>query len=328
MRVGIPSALVTPYYITFWRSFFENLGVEVVETGPTTKAILNRGIRYAVPDICVPIKTYLGHVATLFEAGVDYIYTPRFVTIRKGDTFCPKFLGLPEMLQYSIPGLESRLLVHSLEAQNDNIATEKNYLKLGLGFIKERARVRESIVKAGEAWQSFRNLCVLDGYNCRQANQAVMQGVTTVKKEFPLKIGVLGYVYNVYDDIIGMDILGHLNDLGAAAVTFEMIRQKRLEKKLQSFPKNLFWTFSNKLWASAYHFREDPTIDGIIHVTAFGCGPDSFLGKMLELDPDFDKPFMTLRVDEHSGENHLLTRLEAFIHMVTKQKGREGGLKR
>jgi predicted nucleotide-binding protein (sugar kinase/HSP70/actin superfamily) len=325
MKVGIPSALVTPYYITFWRSFFANLGVEVVESGPTTQAILNRGTRYAVPDICAPIKIYLGHVATLLEAGVDRIYTPRFVTIRQGDTFCPKFLGLPEMLHYSIPGSGPHLLAHSLEARNDNIATEKNYLKLGLEFGKDRAGVRESIAKAGEVWRSFRNLCVLDGYNCRQANQAIFQGAVPAGRDFPLKIGVLGYVYNVYDDLLGMDIVSRLNNLGAAAVTFEMLKQMDLERRLQSFPKNLFWTFSNKLWAAAYHFQEDPAVDGIIHVTAFGCGPDSFLGKMLELDPGFAKPFMTLRVDEHSGENHLLTRLEAFLHMVAKRKERMEG---
>ena len=93
MRIGIPSALMHPYYITFWKTFFEELGQTVIETPPTNKAILDKGVRHSTPDICVPMKIYVGHVAELLDQQVDFIYIPRFVSIRKGDTFCPKFLG-------------------------------------------------------------------------------------------------------------------------------------------------------------------------------------------------------------------------------------------
>jgi predicted nucleotide-binding protein (sugar kinase/HSP70/actin superfamily) len=135
-----------------------------------------------------------------------------------------------------------------------------------------------------------------------------------------LRIGVIGYVYNVYDNFISMDVLNKLRQLGADPVTFEMLDQKVIDLQLRKFPKTLFWTFSNKLLAGAYHFFEDPTYDGLIHVTAFGCGPDSFLGKVLELDSaNYGKPFMTVRIDEHTGENHLQTRVEAFVDMIAKK---------
>ena len=68
-------------------------------------------------------------------------------------------------------------------------------------------------------------------------------------------------------------------------------------------------------------FLKDDSIDGIIHITAFGCGPDSLIGKIMELESvDYKKPFMTIRVDEHTGENHLQTRVEAFIDMIYRKK--------
>ena len=38
---------------------------------------------------------------------------------------------------------------------------------------------------------------------------------------------------------------------------------------------------------------------------------------------DRNIPMMTLRVDEHTGESHVQTRLEAFIDMLNLRKKRE-----
>jgi len=320
VKIGLPSALINPYYISFWKTFFQDLGLEVIESGKTTKKILNKGIRFSVPEICAPIKIYSGHVVELLDKGADLIYIPRFVSIKKGDVFCPKFMALPDILKFSIPGLEEKMLTHHINAFDDDISSENNYLKLGLRFTKDRKLVRKAIMNGRAAWLKFRKLC-LEGYNCQASNKAVLSGDRPVIHEFPIKIGVIGYVYNLYDDILSMDILNKLTELGASSVTFEMLSKREIDSHLRGKQKNLFWTFSNKLMAGAYHFLEDKSIDGLIHATAFGCGPDSFLGKMLELDSGlFGKPIMTIRLDEHSGENHQQTRVEAFVDMISKKK--------
>lgn len=66
---------------------------------------------------------------------------------------------------------------------------------------------------------------------------------------------------------------------------------------------------------------KDKGVDGLIHITAFGCGPDSVVGKEIEHDfADSGVPFMTLRIDEHTGESHLQTRIEAFTDMIKRKK--------
>ena len=35
---------------------------------------------------------------------------------------------------------------------------------------------------------------------------------------------------------------------------------------------------------------------------------------------------MTLRIDEHTGESHLQTRLEAFVDMIARKKRQKGGV--
>ena len=48
--------------------------------------------------------------------------------------------------------------------------------------------------------------------------------------------------------------------------------------------KAIYWTFSDKLAGAGEHLLAQPEVDGLIHVTAFGCGPDSIVGKLLEMD--------------------------------------------
>lgn len=321
MRIGLPSALVNIYYRSFWRTFFTELGAEVVETGVTTKEILDKGIRWSVPEICVPMKIYTGHVVKLLEEGVDFVYVPRFVSIRRGDTFCPKFLGLPDMLRYTLPGLAERILTHHLVSKSDEIAGLNNYLEVGKALTSEAKKVKKALEKGRAAWRRFRELCTAGGYDCRRSNEILLENKGFTRSGHPIKLGVIGYVYNVYDSFISMNILDRLEALGAEAVTFEMLDEKELEMEIKKQKKPLFWTFSNKLYAAASRFYRDPGVDGLIHVTAFGCGPDSFLGKVLEIDSvKYKKPFMTVRVDEHTGENHLQTRIEAFVDMIAKRK--------
>lgn len=323
MKIGIPQALLYQYYISLWKPFFEELGFEVVVSNSTTKNILDKGVRKMVPEMCAPIKIYAGHVVELLNKA-DLIYIPRFETISDKDAFCPKFMSLPDLLISAIPDLNNKILTHPIISKSDDIGTLENYLPLSKILHIEKRKIFAALKKAKEKWFEYRKLCVKEGYNSKQANNKVLCGVEREKMPHGVNVGVIGYVYDIYDEFMSMNILERLSELGAGSVTFEMFDEKIFEKQLKRLPKKMFWTFSNKTVASAYECFERLNVDGVIHITAFGCGPDSFVGKYLELDSvKYKKPFMTLRVDEHTGENHLQTRLEAFVDMLKKLKSED-----
>lgn len=324
MKIGIPHSLLYFYYYPLWKTYFEALGFEVICTPPTSKEIVDKGVKNSVPELCVPIKVYIGHVLKLMEKEVDFIFVPRFVSIHKGQYFCPKFMGLPEMIRHSFKNIEERMLIPSIEANDENIATMKNFKifedKLGISP-KEN---KQALDKAEKVWLRFRNYC-RKGYAASEASDLAL-GKAVEKHEAidnsnTLTIGLVGYVYNIYDPYISLDIFKRLREMGVAVKTFEMLSDAEMDRQLNRLSKNLFWTFSDKLLAAGYSFYDDEEVDGLIHVTAFGCGPDSMLGKLLEIDStSYNKPFMTVRVDEHSGENHLQTRIEAFVDMLKRKK--------
>lgn len=61
-----------------------------------------------------------------------------------------------------------------------------------------------------------------------------------------------------------------------------------------------------------------PDVDGIIHVTAFACGPDSLVDRMVEIEARRRRkmPYLSIAVDEHTGEAGVRTRIEAFLDML------------
>lgn len=327
MKIGIPQSLLYAYYFPFWKTYFEELGFEVVVTPMTTKGIIDKGVKASVPELCVPIKIYLGHIITLLEQDVDYVFVPRFVSIRKGQFFCPKFMGLPDMIKYSFSGIEEKLISPTINTNSDNLGTSlKDFSIIEKMFGISRQKNINAIEKANEIWLRFREYS-LKGYTITESMKIVLEGydesnfnIEENSKNY-VTIGLIGYVYNIYDSFISMDILNRLREMGVKVKTFEMLSEEIIEKELKSMSKKMFWTFSDKLLAAGYAFYDDEEVDGLIHVTAFGCGPDSMLGKLLDMDSvDYNKPFMTVRVDEHTGENHLQTRIEAFIDMIKRKK--------
>ena len=104
MKIGIPRALFYYYYWPLWKTFFQELGAEVVTTPPTSKSIIERGVRLAVDEACLPIKTFYGHVDYL-KKQVDLLFIPRLVSIASREYICPKFMGLPDMIKLNISNL-------------------------------------------------------------------------------------------------------------------------------------------------------------------------------------------------------------------------------
>ncbi|MEW9121693.1 MAG: acyl-CoA dehydratase activase-related protein [Thermotaleaceae bacterium] len=328
MKVGIPRALLYYYYYPFWKTFFDALHVETVLSEPTSKGIMNKGVEFSVPEICVPIKVFIGHVASILPR-VDYIFVPRMVSISKNEYFCPKFMGLPDMIKYTVPGAEGKILSPKIQSDSDSIADPKYYFEIKNQLGISSWDLQRALKKADKVWKEFRQLSK-EGYVLSDAlkvyNGEKIENRETHKSKDSITIGLMGYVYDIYDGFVSMNIIDKLKEAGVKIITFEMLEEKQLLQSLGFMKKQLFWTFSNKLLGAGYHFYQDPTVDGIIQVTAFGCGPDSMIGKMMELDGvKYNKPFMTVRVDEHTGESHLQTRVEAFVDMILRKKREEGG---
>ncbi|MHB1651270.1 MAG: acyl-CoA dehydratase activase-related protein [Desulfitobacteriaceae bacterium] len=336
MKVGIPRAFFYYIYYPAWRAYFESLGYEVVTSPPTTKEVIDLGIRDALAEACVPVKVFFGHVQILKDK-VDYLFVPRIISMNGKTIYCPKFLGLPDMIRAAVHNLPHMIDV-TIDARKDRLALPKAAISVakelghsvweGLQALRKAIQVHkhyEGLLRTGV----FPSESIPMLFPEDPEQETVMSHTSTRMQNssgyhVPLKLAVIGYPYTVHDGFITVNLLQRLRDMDVEVVTMEMMPTDLLEKQNGKVLKRLFWTFSDKASRTAFHFFEHKgEVDGIIHVTAFGCGPDFMVDKLMEIEAKKmhgQVPFMSLSVDEHTGEAGLATRIEAFCEMVRRRK--------
>lgn len=314
MKIGIPRALAYYAYYPFVKTFLERIGIDVVISDQTTKQIMNQGIQDAITDACVPIKLFHGHVKNLIER-VDCVFVPRLISVDNESTFCPKFLGLPDMLSCSMPKFKNMFEVR--------IDIKNSKLKLFLLCLKVAKQFKVGFFKAYGAYlramSSFKNHI----YQFLQGGIPPL-GIVAQRKNPEIKLAIVGYPYMLYDPYLSLDLIKKLINMGVYVITPEMISDKKKQKQVKKLQKTLFWSFSNNVMRTAYYFLENKSVDGIIHVTAFGCGPDFIVDKIMEIEARNCKmPYLTITLDEHTGQEGVNTRLEAFVDMLKIKMARK-----
>jgi len=331
--VGIPSTLLYYHYYPMWKTFFEKLGVTVKISGTSNKKILDQGIKEALADACAPVKLFFGHVAQIKDS-VDYLFIPRVVCLNKKTVYCPKFLGLPDMIRHTFDDLPP-IIDTRLDARAGFASIFKGYVSIGSIFTANKIKILGAYLSAIKVLSNFNKL-MQRGFTPLEAMKICNQESTenksfssershyneNKKSSHRLCFGVLGYPYIIFDNFISVGLMEKLHNMGIDTITFENLPLKSLSKLNLGLRKNLFWTYSDLVLRAAYYLFDQRCVDGIIHVTAFGCGPDSITGKLIELEARKrgNIPFNVISLDEHSGEGGIMTRLEAFADMVERKK--------
>ena len=135
-----------------------------------------------------------------------------------------------------------------------------------------------------------------------------------------LKVGLVGHAYLIHDRFLSMDIPAKVKKMGGEITLPENLPPDQIALACRQLPKRLFWTLGQKIMGSVLSLIEQDSIAGIIHLTAFGCGPDSLVGDLAErYARRRGTPFLLLTIDEHTGEAGVNTRLEAFMDMLPRR---------
>ncbi len=298
VKIGIPQALLYHRYYPAWNTFFKELDCEVITSDQSTKEIVDAGVRLAVDEACFPVKLFLGHTYYLRDK-VDYLFVPRIVSIDSNEYLCPKFMGLPDMVRHNIPDLPPLIDV-TVNLRKNRLNLFKAVYEVGRIIDKNKWEVSQALWSALKELKSYRRELREREGECRY------------------KIGLLGHEYVINDSQITMDLIGRLKEMGVDVITPRMLPYSAIKKGLSNLSKDMFWTFGKNTMGAAYHFFNRDDIKGIIQLTAFGCGPDSLVGEVIEREAKRrdNQPFMSLNLDEHTGEAGLVTRLEAFLDMI------------
>lgn len=309
-KVGIPRALLYYNYFPMWKTYFEELGAEVVLSNLTNKKILNEGVNCCVDDACLPMKVFHGHIIDLKDRA-DYLFIPRLISVKKNEYICPKFCGLPDMVLNSVKGLPP-VIDCTINMRNGSSSFRKAVLEVGKRFTQDYRRVYRAYNKAIAQLRDFESL-MEKGATPLEA----MKGELPRHEGFNYTVGLIGHPYNIYDNYVSMGIIDKLRARGINVVTQDMVCTRELDKIAGNFTKPMFWSFGKKIMAASQYLIEKRQVRGIIYLVAFGCGLDALVGDLVERRIRRNGlPFCLLTIDEHTGEAGIDTRLEAFIDML------------
>ena len=319
IKVGIPRALLYYRFYPLWKTFFTELGAEVVVSEPTTQEIFRKGLKKFVGDTCLPMKLVFGHVLTLADK-VDYLFIPRVVSIEKDACLCPHFAGLPDVLRAIMPDLPPIIDTH-FNVRKRGTAMKSIY-EAGKRFDKNPVRVYRAYQKAQREYQKFLGR-FRNGITSQEAIRAFDgEEVSPIKERREgLNIALVGNPYTIYDPFSSLNLIQRLKKMGAKIYTSEMIPDEIIEEKVRVLSKRIYWTFGKETVGAAFHFLDSPEIDGLIYIISFGCGPDSLLKEIVDDKARRCKKiaYMSLVIDEHTSETGMDTRLDAFIEMIKRK---------
>ena len=300
--VGIPRAMLYYRCQTLWTSFFEELGISVMLSPPTTRELIENGSSIAVDETCLSAKIFMGHVSALMGK-CDAIFIPRYSSLDHDALFCTRFEGLFDQTRNVFRSQPQRFISCNVDAK-EGCSEEAAFVSLGkeLGFSAKESRA--AYARARKADQ-------------RQQKQWAKEQ-EELSEQDGLKILLVGHSYILSDPFLQKPIYDTLAENGAVCLRADRVDRAKARRASAAFSPTCRWIMNEELMGSAVLWKEK--VDGIVLVSAFPCGPDSMTDELLARRLK-DVPLLQLVLDAQSGTAGVETRLESFLDIIRFRKG-------
>ncbi len=303
LRIGIPRASITFETFVFWATFFKTLGHRPVLSPPSSEETLRAGLKHLAVGVCLPIKLAAGHVHTLLQRGVDFVFLPSVIHLPGHDPShsypCPYTMAVPFMISSKGNGrlLSPVISLHDVETFLDGFAVHEDLLGATRTEIED-------------AW--------LEGWRAqREVDEEFSERALDLleKHQFRHAFAILGKPYNTFDGWLNLSLFERLRRKGVLAIPQKFLPFAK-EDAATAFP----WRYSTDMSSSAELLAGRDELRPVI-VSNFGCGPDAFALHQIEEETLRNTPHLVLEFDEHRGEAGVITRIEAFLDQIEADCG-------
>ena len=132
-------------------------------------------------------------------------------------------------------------------------------------------------------------------------------------------VGIIGRPYVVKDAWANNHLTQRLESLGCRVVTEDDIEPIGYSPD----GTGLHFDLAARTLMLAGALDRRPEVAGIVFLLPFNCGPDGDIARHLQRT--VDTPMLTLVLDELQSSGGMVTRLEAFVDLLTRLKAPVGG---
>lgn len=305
-RIGIPRSLCFDELRPFFDALLRSHGLTGVVSPKSRARILELGLRRCIDEVCLPLKVFFGHVEALLEQGVDTVLVPRLISLAKGRNLCPKFAVLPDLITAAFP--ELRVISPHVDLHHARRRDLRGHLFDACRPVLEEldAWDRGSRDRLAAAWRAERD----------------RPDPLDWPDDARVTVAAIGHLYAERDPYLGLGVVRQLEQLGAAVARFP----QRLPETPVDLELGMYYEPAVRS-ARAIERAIELGADGIVLLTYFACGPDSysaetFLYRLKETGNGL--PVLRLILDEHTSTEGLLTRLSTFVDVAGHRRDERG----
>lgn len=296
MKIGIPRSINYYQNKYMWKYFFEKLQIEVILSPETNREIINNGNKISNDEMCVSLKSYLGHIDYLKDK-CDYILIPRIDNYGRSDQTCTNFLSFYDIVNNLF---DIKILNYNIDCLNGKNEYEA-FLKIGKELGKTKKEIRDAYIYA-----------ILK--NSKELKKTYITELNKLNNK-KTKILLVGHDYNIEDKLIGKTIIDYLNSSDCEVIKCNNLPTITTNSLSKALSNTLYWKY-NKESIGSIPLCEDK-INGIILLSSFPCGPDSIINEIVIRR--VKKPIINLIIDDLDSFSGIETRLESFVDIL-KQK--------
>ena len=317
--VGIPRVLNMYENSPLWFTFFTKLGFRVRLSQRSSRNVYEKGIE-TIPSesVCYPGKISHGHVVSLLQQGVKFIFypcAPYELQEDKGagnNYNCPIVTSYPEVLRNNVDELR----------QDDSILYMNPFLPI---YDKERLAERlceelvpqfpaltekqiyDAVDAAWEEQQKFRD-------DIQKAGEEALERVIRVGGN---GIVLAGRPYHL-DPEINHGIPEMVNALGLAVFTEDSVAHLgSIERPLRIMDQ---WVYHNRLYRAASFVAGMPNLE-MLQLTSFGCGLDAVTADQVDdIMRSKGRMYTLIKIDEGSNLGAVRIRIRSLIAAVRERQ--------
>ncbi len=341
------------YYIPFEHIITHGMEMDYVVPPPMTKRTLELGSKYSPDTVCAPFKYTLGSMIEALECGANMLieaggecrlgyygeiqeqilrdlgYEFEFINLYRVNyakplTFLPELKRINPHFSWkkaATAGLAAYQMIQCMDREED-------FLRKNIGFEREKGAfesVHQTFLQGLRKAQNSREVRRL-----YERCMAQMMRIPLNKPENPLRIGIVGEYYTIMDSFSNHNIEREMAKMGMSVARWMNLSgnlldgpPKKVHRKIKAYSKYNMGTTSMSTIDCALTCAKEG-YDGIIHLKSFGCTPEIDAVPVLQnISRDYKIPILYFSFDSQTGEEGILTRLEAFYDMIVMRKEKQ-----
>ncbi len=330
--VGIPRVLNMYENYPFWFTFFDELKFKVVLSPRSSKKIYELGIETMPSEsVCYPAKLVHGHIMSLINQKVNYIFYPSlpYEKVEDGESDnhynCPIVTSYPEVIKNNMDILHTsgvKFFNPFLPYDNKEKLKTRLFQVLGRELDIPKSELEQAVEKAWAEEEKARE-------DVRRKGEETLKYLQETGKK---GIVLAGRPYHV-DPEIHHGIPQIITSFGFAVFTEDSVAHLgKTERPLRVVDQ---WKYHSRLYAAATVVKEHPELE-MIQLNSFGCGLDAVTtDQVQEILHSNDEIYTVLKIDEGNNLGAAKIRIRSLVAAIeerdkktVKHQNKSGSFKR